>query len=360
MPKLQTSAARRVALAVLLVVSFVPAGAGAVDVPSLYSAEVPLDDAARDPRADAYRAALRQVLRKVSGAALAEDPATVDLLFPDPAAWVVQFRPAADDHIWVSFDGVAIENVLRRNGQTVWGSDRPLTLVWLAVDWGRGEREIVAAADDDESAGDARSIDRNRLLRERLLDAASRRGLPVAFPLLDSEELAAVSFADIWGGFDEPVLAASARYDARSVLIGRVRPGSSQRNRWSYYLGDEQRVWDGEPESVVGQLADILAAEFAVRGDAPRRVVTLRIGGVDSLDAYGEVYRQVAGLSIIDEAAITEARGDTLTFRVDMRGVPARLARALAVAGFIEQESTLPPADGFGSGPDVLEFFYNP
>jgi hypothetical protein len=52
-------------------------------------------------------------------------------------------------------------------------------------------------------AGAARSIDRNRLLRERIQATASRRGVPVAFPLLDTEDLQNVSFTDIWGGFDD-------------------------------------------------------------------------------------------------------------------------------------------------------------
>ena len=122
---------------------------GAVEVPTLYTAEVSLDQEAGDPRAEAYRAALVEVLLRVSGAQLALDEEMVDLLFPSPGAYVTQFRPGADDSLWVSFDGEAIENELRRAGQSIWGSDRPLTLVWLAVDWGQGEREIVAAYDPD-------------------------------------------------------------------------------------------------------------------------------------------------------------------------------------------------------------------
>ena len=70
------------------------------------------------------------------------DPEMVELLFPNPSAYIVQFRPGEDDTLWVSFDGDAIERVLRQAGQTVWGSDRPLTLVWLAVDWGQGAAPV--------------------------------------------------------------------------------------------------------------------------------------------------------------------------------------------------------------------------
>ena len=69
--------------------------------------------------------------------------------------------PGEDNTLWVSFDGEAIERTLREAGQTVWGIDRPLTLVWLAVDWGRGEREVIAADDPERSRDQARSRKRS-------------------------------------------------------------------------------------------------------------------------------------------------------------------------------------------------------
>ena len=136
-----------------------------------------------------------------------------------------------------------------------------------------------AVHDMDLSDDEARSIDRNRLLRERMLDAAERRGLPLAFPLLDTEDLARVTFPDIWGGFDELVLDASQRYEASSVLIGRVRPESAERNRWTYHFSGEQHAWTGEPELVVNRVADVLAAEFAIGGDAALERVELAVAG---------------------------------------------------------------------------------
>ena len=236
----------------MLILAIVASPAWAVEVASLYTAQVPLDQEEADPRSLAYEMALVDVLQRVSGSELASDPAMIELLFPDPSIYVVQFRRGEDDTLLVSFDGGAIEEVLRAAGQTVWGSDRPLTLVWLAVDWGQGEREIIGADDPQRRQDQARSIDRNRLLRQRVLDIAERRGLPVVFPLLDTVDLQNISFSDIWGGFDEALVAASQRYDADSILVGRIRATSNQRNRWSYYFGDEEQNWSGEPELVLG------------------------------------------------------------------------------------------------------------
>ena len=154
-------------LALIGVISIVPAHAA--EVTSLYTAQVPFDQQRQDARADAYDAALRQVLTRVSGSELVGDPDLYEALFPDPAAYVVQFQPGPNDTLYVTFDGAAIEKTLREANQTVWGGDRPLTLVWLAVDWGQGEREILGAADPERDPDVARSANRNGQLRERIM-----------------------------------------------------------------------------------------------------------------------------------------------------------------------------------------------
>ena len=346
--------------ALSLLIATSPGVAGAVEMTSLYTAEVPLDAQQNDPRSAAYRDALAVVLLRVSGSGIGDDPEMVDLLFPNPASYVVQFRPGEADTLWVTFDGVAVEDVLRRNGQAVWSSDRPLTLIWLAVDWGQGEREIIGADDPERSDDESRTIDRNRLLRQRVLDVAERRGLPVAFPLLDTEDLAKISFPDIWGGFDELVLDASQRYEANSVLIGRVRPESGQRNRWTYHFSGEERAWTGEPELVLNLVADMLAAEFAIGGDATLQSVELGVAGINTVDAYGSVQRMLSGLNVVESFAIRSVEGDRILYRVDAHGGAERLARALRLSGLIEQsryDSTPIPGDAPAA---TLEFFYSP
>ncbi|MDA0705839.1 MAG: DUF2066 domain-containing protein [Proteobacteria bacterium] len=325
--------------------------AQAVEVAALYTAQVALDAEAEDPREQAYETALLEVLLRVAGSELSADREKVALLFPNPAAYVVQFRPGDDDTLWVSFDGEAIESMLRQTGQTVWGDDRPVTLVWLAVDWGQGDREIITADDPERTPDEARSIDRNRLLRQRVLDMAEQRGLPVLFPLLDTEDLQNVGFSDIWGGFDDPLLAASARYDVDSILVGRIRPATGQRNRWNYYFGGEERSWEGEPEAVIGQVADLLASEFAVSGSAPLQTVQLSVSGIDSVDAYAAIQHMLAATSVIESFSVKEVFGDRVRYGVEARGGAERLRRALRFNGLIEQN---------GMDDEALEFFYSP
>tara|TARA_R110002096_G_scaffold65006_4_gene158295 strand:- start:20689 stop:21840 length:1152 start_codon:yes stop_codon:yes gene_type:complete len=331
----------------------------AVDVPTLFTAQVVIDKEAKNPRDDAYQRALAEVLARVSGSSLSNNSAAIEEMFPVPAAYVTQFRPGEEDTLWVSFDDEAIERVLRASGQTVWGRERPLTLVWLAVDWGQGQREIIAAGEPEQPVQQGRSIDRNRLLRERVLEIARKRGLPLAFPLLDTADLQKVSFSDIWGGFDERVAAASERYDANSILIGRIRPSSSQRNRWTYVFGTETLTWTGAPETVVSQIADLLASEFAVGGNTPLEKFALNVAGIESVDAYGSVQAMLSGVSLIEKVRISSVTGDVVRYEVEVRGGEERLRRALRFAGLLETESRLDSIDFTGTEPlPTLEFFY--
>mgnify|MGYP001812742230 FL=1 len=346
-----------VLLALVLALGFTSV-ARAVEVPTLFTAEVPFDREADNPREDAYERALSEVLLRVSGSELGNNPVAIAELFPNPSSFVIQFRPGANDTLWVSFDGEAIEQILRNSGQLVWGADRPLTLVWLAVDWGQGSREIIAADDPDRSESQGRSIDRNRRLRERMLQIAEQRGLPIVFPLLDTTDLQSVTFSDIWGGFDEGIIDASKRYDANSILIGRIRPSASRRENWTYYFSGTQRSWNGPPESIVAEVADLLAAEFAVGGNAPVETVTLSVSGIDSVQAYGSVQSLLADVSLIESFVIVEVVGDRVSYRIDVRGGAGRLSRALRFNGLVAQDNM--NRIGEDRTAATLEFFYTP
>lgn len=336
--------------------------ARSVEVTELYTVQVPLDPENPAARPDAHRSALNLVLVRITGDQAAANSPLLAELFPDPSRYVLQFRPGEDNSLWVSLDGAAIENVLRRAGQTVWSNERPLTLVWLAVDWGQGVREIVSADDSDRSPAEQRSIDRNRQLRDRLEEAAAFRGVPVAFPLMDTEDLGNVSFSDIWGGFDERVLQASERYGAEAVLIGRVRPTAAQPYRWTWHFGNDVQEFSGEPAQVVDQLANSLVVQFAVAGNVPLETVSLTISGVDSLVAYGEVQRIISGLSPVETFSIEAVSGDRIRFMVQVYGGAERLSQALQTSRRLEQESGFGRIIDAGGMPqfDSLEFVYRP
>jgi len=334
----------------------------AIELDDLYTAEVSVDPQDPDARDNAYRAAMAEILVRVTGDPMFMDSAQMADLFPNPTRYVTQFRDGPEDTLIVTLDGPAIESVLRRSGNTVWGTDRPLTLVWLAVDWGDGERELVASDDQERSVGAARSIDRNRLLRERVQAVADLRGVPVVFPLMDTEDRQNVSFADIWGGFDERLLYASQRYGTSSVLVGRIRPDAVTPHRWTLYLGGERQDWAGEPETAANLLADTLAAEFAYAGNAPSETVTLTISGINSVAAFGEIQTLLSGLGQIDAFEVDLVSGQQISYQVDVRGGIDRLNRALELTGVLQADDRIRYGmdAGVAPGTNTLDFVFHP
>ena len=329
----------------------------------LYTVAVPMDP--RDPaaRETAYSEALTRVLIRVTGSDDEVHLEELAQIFPNPGRYVLRFRPAPDDTLEVTFDGDAIQTVLRQTRHAIWDENRPLTLVWLAVDWGQGEREIVAADDAMPVMGATRSIDRNRLLRERVEETAEWRGIPVVFPLLDTEDLENISFGDIWGGFDDRVIEASRRYGANSILVGRIRPESGQRNRWTYYFGEDRLSWSGEPEEVIHLVADQLAALFAISGDAVLETYALTIDGVDSVVAYGSVQQMMDNLNVVEAYSLRKVSGKRMEFDVRVYGGIDRLSKALELSGILQPVFMIDDSiDGRPAvpNPNLLAFEYLP
>jgi hypothetical protein len=204
--------------------------ARAAPVSDLYAAEVPLREGSRSPLEDGFRDALAQVLVKVTGRREVARDESLLARFGDPAALVQQYRMDATTGLWARFDALAVKRILDATGESIWGADRPTTLVWLAIDPGGGRREILAAgpelAEGDGLAGmrgaEAES-EVAQAVREVLMETGGARGLPLILPLVDSEDLGQVTVADVWGDFTGPVIEASRRYAADAVLIGKAR-----------------------------------------------------------------------------------------------------------------------------------------
>ena len=116
-----------------------------------------------------------------------------------------------------------------------------------------------------ERNGDAaRGRPRLKLLRGGRTNA----GLPIALPLLDLEDMTAVTFADVWGGFDEPVQRASTRYRADATLIVGVRPGAFGNEVQCLLLKDGGRntLAGVSLQQCLDGVADLYATEYSVIG----------------------------------------------------------------------------------------------
>jgi uncharacterized protein len=317
------------ALAAGLALWFAGGPADAARVEGLYQAETSFDG----DRDAAFREALGVVLVRITGRRDVTDRPEVAPLLANAAAYAQQYSQPAPDRFWAAFDGAALERELGQLGQPIWGTERPSTLLWIAVDAGGGKRFVVASGDE---------LDEEAAIREELLAAARSRGLPTVFPLMDAEDRAHASFAEVWGGFEDSILAASARYGADAVLVGRLATDDLGHGRWTLYAADGIERWNGGIGASIDRLADLFAARFAVVSSGESPVVRLEVAGVDSIADYGRISRFLGGLTAVESLGVETVAGDTIVFRVSLRGQPETLDEAIRLGGLLRPDGLRP------------------
>jgi hypothetical protein len=317
-PDLVTAARSAILLAALLFAAFAPT-AGTESFGDLYSVSVPY---AGDNDA-AFREAMRDVLVRVTGRRDAPDLENLAPLVAQASRYVTSFRRAPGNQLAVTFDGAAIENAIDASGLASWGNDRPVTLVWLALDRGGGRRAMVSSSD---TSAEKSQVD----------STAARRGLPLVWPDAGDDLVRATQQA--WSGNHDALRDAARRYGADGVLVGRARLTAA-----NTYEVDWQFSSEASTGSITGGLdaGPDLAAEryanvYASRGAAQRTEQIVTVTGIGSLEAYASAMRTLAKLAPVRGVAVDEVTTDAVSFRVSVRGDPDTLSQAIQRDGRLQ------------------------
>lgn len=243
---------------------------------NLFAAEVEISERTKEAKLDATQRALAEVLVKVSGSRLITREANAQVLLESAESYVQQFRYTPNGTILLGFDGRKLQNEMRVAGLPVWGSDRPATLMWLAIDYGNGDRRLLTADDQGE-------------IRTELETLAASRGIPLVWPLYDSTDRALVEVADIWGGFDDNIFDASERYGTEAVLVARVASGASgpMYGTWALSIEGVDTEWRGGFGQSINRLADYYAERLSViSSSGPVSQLVINISGLTNAGAY--------------------------------------------------------------------------
>lgn len=348
-------------------------------VADLYAANVPVSDQSADVRAAALREALGQVLVKITGTRGVMETSAANELLQNPSRFLQQYRyqnirpvPVDPDMprlaLRAEFDGSAVERRLRSAGLPLWGRERPMTLVWLALSDG-SQRELIGA-NSSNAAVDA------------LQRAAARRGLPVELPVLDTEDVTRVSFMDVWGVYEEPLLAAAERYAPDAIMSGSIFSAGNDlwAGRWTLLRNGERQRWElsgPTPEAVataaMDNLAEHYAEAFSVFAGVAQDKVLLEVNAVSALQGYARVQAYLSRLSAVKDVRLLAVNDDLLRFELDLNGSVHTLEQSIAVGRILEpmpkdevviplgepvtNEASLPPEQDTGeAAPPPLSF----
>src|SRR5512147_2797078 len=160
----------------------------AATLPNLYRVTVTPDPAAGDQRAAVIKAAMGRLLIRVTGDRNAPfDPALQSML-SDAGRYLSSYGLDRQGQAQVGFIATQVDQALAALQKPVWGPERPLTLLWIAVDDGNGGRALLGANDQPQLGLEPTPpgmTERLAALRKDLLSVADERGLPVTLPLLD-------------------------------------------------------------------------------------------------------------------------------------------------------------------------------
>jgi hypothetical protein len=333
-------------LQLLLWLSLWPFSAATAAIfPDLYTVLVTPGPDAADARTEGIALAMGQLLTRITGRRdAAWDPDLLALTqAPDRYVDAVGFQTA--DQLMVRFNQRAVDAALEQAARPVWGAERPMTLIWMAVMDDAGERAILGADQVDPTLTPVLA-DALRGVRDELRAVAYERGLPITLPLRDLEDLSALEFADVWGGFTDRILAASARYEADAVLVGKLRL-SALGNEVQWTVLDRGRlrgVLGGVVRDGLDAVADSYAVELATVGGLSQ--VRLRVLNVRSLQDYGRLMNYLESLSILQSLQLASFEDGALSLQVSVRGDEAVLQRLFTLGGVLRQATGFMPALG--------------
>jgi len=343
----------------LLALSLFIQPVSALQVTGLYSQRVPVTNESDAERDRAFREALRAVVLKVTGdARWLEDPAVESALrnaesyveaiayssemltveMPEPA------EPIADDadtidvpavpltteqrYVEVDFSATLIDQFLTDAGIPIWNSNRPSVLVWMALQNAEGDRTLLTA-------------DINQDIIDSIQQFAESRGLPVIFPVLDFEDRRNLSEDTVWALDKEAIRRASDRYDADSVLSGRLHFTASGElvGLWQFLFQDREDVFDGFASDLedylhtpLDRITSQLASYFAILPEARNtETVSLTVEGVGDLQDYSALIAYVSNLGLVQGVAPAAIDGERLELQLDLVGNTRQLFELIAL-----------------------------
>ncbi len=303
---------------------------------SLYEVAVRVDSQGGVNEENALKAALARVVVRLSGDREAVKP--VRSLLGQAKSLVQSYRYQRDTggegpqlYLLANFDPPSLRAWMVKQQLPVWGGERPETLVWLAVNAG-SSRVLVSAEQYPK-------------LRASLESLAAQRGLPLLFPLMDLEDRNVISYADVWGRFSDAIEAASARYRAQSVLVGRLSktPGGLWRVEWEHSLQGEIQDWQasgrqltpllrGGIDGATDRLAQLLAIQTASSGPAR---IGITVSGIHNVQDYARATRYLAGLGPVKHLQVSQVLPEQLRLVLDIDGSVGGLERLLSLGSIL-------------------------
>jgi hypothetical protein len=268
---------------------------------ALYRATVPLKGNTDADRNAAFGEALRAVVVRASGRRDAGNSPAVASRADRASQLVQQYTATPGGELRVGFEAEAIDEVLQAAGLPSWPSERPITLVVLAVPGAAGGARALRSGESSPE-------------RAQLEQAAQSRGVPLIWPAGDIRVDAVRAQLEASGPDSVSTLAGS-RADA--VLIGSAAGGQTE---WTVVHAGQAARRRGSIADGAHLAADTYADRYAPASTRGLSTATVRVDGIDTLQAYAGLMDELESLSLVRRVVVDEVDRASVRLSLTLRG----------------------------------------
>jgi hypothetical protein len=305
----------------------------AVNVNSIYKAEIPVASHSEKDKKAAITAGLAQVFVKVSGNMhIVEKNLSLqsNLKEADTAVKELNYTNLPGDAqaslLDINFDPDKVNKMLQDAGATIWAQSRPLILAWIVLDTPSHPADIVDGSTPSE-------------LQTALKHATKQRGLAVILPSMDASEISQVSADDVTKKSVETLVKISKRYNSNDLLIGNVSEDDDGfSSDWLFVSGGERQRWNisgTKLEDILTNLsnniADLLSSNYTnTLTDTVQAQLSLKIKQVTKQAQLISLMKTLQALPTVIDVKLETVANDEVNFNVSLRGSKQAFIQALA------------------------------
>lgn len=306
----------------------------AASSPALYTAVVSVQNESSQARSQGAQSALARVLVRVSGNRDIAQSAGGGRILDQASSLLQQYGykqigigPSKYYELSVTFDAQGVDRALHRYDLPVWGTHRPETMVWVAIDG-------------------------NKLLSRGMSHAAMRkvareRGISLLLPAEEDVSSGRVSVQDVLQGNESRLGSISRSYAAGYMLVGQVRHPDAWRGSWQLVSGalvvdswrDSAPDLSGLLANATNHVADAYAQRFAIRANGPSATLVAAFGPVEGAADYARISRYLTAMTGVKSAVPLLVSGETVVFRLQVDADPDAIEHGIQLASWLTADS---------------------
>jgi hypothetical protein len=311
----------------------------AILITDLYETSVSVTSRDTQERQQALALALQQVLIKVSGSTVEATHSQLRSAMENPDAYVKLFQyrevitdgttdPAKKLQLEVQFQPNAVNALATRMKLPIWPANRPLTMMWLAMEAPTQPKHLLGTETDPE-------------LMEQLQTLAKTWGIPLAIPVLDLAEVSQITVAEVWEQSPATVQQASIRYGSDALLMGRLTntENNSWKATWKLVIHSETESWDTQAadfsailQTGLQGLAERLVPRFSMQTQhAASEGILIEVVALSDYPNYLQLMRYLQQLPQVRSVRVVRLTGDICALWVVPSGDTTAFKQAVAL-----------------------------